>query len=271
MAAAALALLIAAGIVLIFCKVRGSPPFSIVLLDRSGALLNAQIARDGQWRFPPEPSVPSRFAEAIVAYEDRRFYRHPGVDPLALSRALFADLRNRAFIQGGSTLTMQLIRLQRGRGKRTFYRKTIEMLYAIRETAVHSKKSTLARYAALAPFGGNVVGLRAAAWRYFECDPQHLTWAQCATLAVLPNSPGLVHPGRNRRQLLEKRNRLLETLYHRKKMDSLTWALSRAEPLPSAPHSLPSLAPHLLARVISEIGNPGAHRTLIATTIDKGL
>jgi penicillin-binding protein 1C len=257
---------------LVFCKVSTLPPYSTAILDRDGGLLSASIAADGQWRFPPDTAIPEKFILALTTSEDRRFFRHPGVDPAALCRALAADVRAKRFKQGGSTITMQLMRLQMPGARRTVAQKLLEIVFAVRETIVHSKRSTLARYAAAAPFGGNVVGLRAASWRYFGCEPGALTWAQAATLAVLPNSPGLVHPGRNRKTLEERRNRLLAVMRDRGAIDSMDCALAFREPLPDRPFPLPMLAPHLLARTEKEIAGPrarGAVRTTIRRTLQQ--
>jgi len=223
-------------------------PVSTVLEDRSGHLLGARIASDGQWRFPPLDSAPEKFAQAIIEFEDRRFYRHPGFDPLALLRALRQNLRAGAIVSGGSTLSMQVIRMARGNPPRTILRKISEIIQATRLELTYSKTEIMALYASHAPFGGNVVGLEAAAWRYYGKSPQLLSWGEAATLAVLPNSPALIHPGRNREALLRKRNALLERMHQRGAIDSLGWRLARQEPLPETPLALPQLAPHLLQR-----------------------
>ena len=187
-------------------------PLSTVVLDRDGELLGASIAADGQWRFGVASAVPEKFAAAITCFEDRRFYWHPGVDPMALGRAALSNVRERRVVSGGSTLTMQVVRLARQGRPRTLSEKAIESVLALRLSLSLSKRQVLGLYAAYAPFGGNTVGLDAAAWRYFGRDAKHLSWAETATLAVLPNAPALVHPGRNRELLLAKRNRLLDTL-----------------------------------------------------------
>jgi penicillin-binding protein 1C len=227
-------------------------PLSTVVLDRDGELLGASIAADGQWRFGVADSVPDRFAAAITCFEDRRFYWHPGVDPLALARAALLNLRRGRVVGGGSTLTMQVVRLSRKGRPRTVVEKAIEAALALRLTLSLSKRQVLGLYAAYAPFGGNTVGLDAAAWRYFGREARQLSWAETATLAVLPNAPALVHPGRNRDLLLAKRNRLLDALRERGAIDSLTAELGKREPLPPAPERLPMLAPHLVARVRAE-------------------
>jgi len=224
-------------------------PLSTVLLDRDGELLGATIAQDGQWRFGVAQSVPRRFVEAITCFEDRRFFAHPGVDPLALVRAAAQNLGRGRVVSGGSTLTMQVVRLARRGQPRTFAEKAKEAVLALRLDAALPKEQVLALYAAYAPFGGNTVGLDAAAWRYFGKPAERLSWAETATLAVLPNAPSLVHPGRNRARLREKRDRLLEALREREVIDEDTARLAATEPLPAAPAPLPRIAPHLLERV----------------------
>jgi penicillin-binding protein 1C len=224
-------------------------PFSWVLLDRDGELLGATTAGDQQWRFPSTSRVPDKFARAITCFEDRRFFHHPGVDPLAVLRALRQNFVSRRAVSGASTITMQVIRLSRFGRSRTLTEKLLEMVMALRLEVRLSKQQILALYASHAPFGGNVVGLEAAAWRYFGRAPDRLSWAESALLAVLPNNPALIHPGRNRQILLTKRNRLLDRMQRHRIIDALTCQLAQAEPLPPKPFPLPRLAPHLLARL----------------------
>ncbi len=243
-------------------------PYSFALYDRHGALLGAAIAADEQWRFAPAEEVPRKFATALVCYEDRRFYTHPGVDPLAAARAAWQNLRAGRVVSGASTLSMQVIRLSRKGRPRTLREKAVEAVKALRLETLLTKEEILAQYAAHAPFGGNVVGLTAAAWRYFGRPPENLSWAEAAFLAVLPNSPGLVHPGKNREVLRKRRNRLLARLKAEGTIDDLTLRLSRAESLPPRPHAIPMPAPHLLFKARREIG---AARPTVATTLDRDL
>lgn len=246
-------------------------PLSTVLLDRDGRLLGATLASDEQWRFPLCDSVPDKFAEAIIAYEDRRFLLHPGIDPIAVMRSLWLNLRAGAVVSGASTLTMQVIRLSRPGMPRTVGEKIREMLCALHLELRTSKDDILRLHASYAPFGGNIVGLEAASWRYFGSDPFQLSWGESALLAVLPNSPSLIHPGRNRRLLLNKRNRLLNRLSSRGIIDSASCALARREELPSAPVPLPMYAPHLLMRA-RESRRQGNHTTSrVRSTLDGRL
>ena len=217
--------------------------YSTVVESAEGELLGARIADDGQWRFPPSTEVPERFATALVQFEDKRFWWHPGVDLLAIGRAFKDNIKEGHTVSGGSTITMQVIRLSRGK-ERTIWQKIIEAVQATRLELRYSKKKILALYASHAPFGGNVVGLEAAAWRYFGRPADELSWAESATLAILPNSPASMHPGKNREALKEKRDRLLERLCKKGYIDRETLEASLEEPLPEVPLQLPSYARH---------------------------
>src|SRR6187549_2628760 len=173
-------------------------PYSTVLEDYKGELLSASIAADGQWRFPEVDSVPDKFAQALIAFEDKRFRNHKGVDLRSLVRAMKQNIQSGHVKSGGSTITMQVIRLSRKGKSRSLFQKAIEIILATRLEFRYSKDEILGLYASHAPFGGNVVGLEAACWRYFGRDPQELSWGEAALLAVLPNAPSLIHPGKNR-------------------------------------------------------------------------
>ncbi|HEV8511981.1 MAG TPA: penicillin-binding protein 1C, partial [Cyclobacteriaceae bacterium] len=242
-------------------------PYSTVVDDHQGNLLSASIARDGQWRFPFDNEVHEKFSEALILTEDKRFYDHFGVDILALSRAIRQNIRAGKVISGGSTLSMQVVRLSRKNKSRTYFEKAIEIILATRLEFRYSKKEVLALYATHAPFGGNVVGLEAACWRFFGRNPSDLSWSEAALLAVLPNNPSLIHLGKNRASLKIKRDHLLTKLARAGKMDSLALQLAKAEPIPEAPVPLPRLAPHLLSRAIKE----GKGQEKIITTIDQNL
>ena len=222
-------------------------PTSFVLEDESGNLLSASIAYDGQWRFPITNSIPEKFTQCIKTFEDKRFFYHPGVDPVALARAIFQNIKGRKVVSGGSTITMQVIRLSRGE-RRNLWQKIVETILAVRLECSYSKKSIIALYAGNAPFGSNVVGLDAASWRYFSRSADKLSWGEMAALCVLPNAPSLVHPGKNRQVLLRKRNDLLDKLVANKTIDATTGSLAKMEPLPGQPLPIPQLAPHLLDR-----------------------
>jgi penicillin-binding protein 1C len=238
-----------------------------VLEARDGTLLSARIATDGQWRFPARPGVPPKFRRALIVFEDKRFDRHPGVDLLAIARAARLNLQKGHVVSGGSTLSMQLARLARGDRERTWYAKGMEAVLALRLEFAFDKSQILALYAANAPFGGNVVGLDAAAWRYFGRDAGSLSWAEAATLAVLPNNPALVHLGRNRERLRQRRDLVLRQLRAAGDLSAMDLQLALSEPLAAEPHDLPDLAPHLLDTLHAQY--PREHRFI--TTLDARL
>ena len=241
-------------------------PYATVIESKDGELLAAKIARDGQWRFPAQDSVPDKFKKCIVYFEDEHFYQHPGFNPVAMFKAFQQNRHAGKVVRGGSTLTQQVIRLSRKHQKRTYFEKVIEMVLATRLELRYSKEKILELYAAHAPYGGNVVGLEMASWRYFGVQSHQLSWAESATLAVLPNAPSLIYPGKNQLQLLTKRNGLLRKLYTEKIIDKMTYDLSITEPLPQKPYDLPQIAPHLLQRVAKT--DEGKR---IKTTIDLSL
>jgi penicillin-binding protein 1C len=242
-------------------------PYSTVLEDREGELMAATIAKDGQWRFPKLDSVPDKFTQAIIHFEDRRFRRHWGVDVRAMARAIRQNIKAGKVVSGGSTISMQVIRLSRKEKSRTYLEKLYEVILATRLELRYTKNEILALYAAHAPFGGNVVGLEAACWRYFGCAVQELSWGEAAMLAVLPNSPALIHPGKNRDQLLSKRNALLDKLLHAGVIDEVTCELAQAEVIPDQPAPLPRYARHLLQRLARD----GREQTRVRSTLSMGL
>lgn len=241
--------------------------YATVLEASDGSLLGARIATDGQWRFPQEDTVAEKFKKALLYFEDEYFYLHWGINPVSVWKALVQNLQAGKIKRGGSTISMQIARLSRGNQPRTFSEKLIELCLTLKMELLFSKEEILNMYAAHAPFGGNVVGLSAASWRYYGRPPQKLSWAESATLAVLPNSPSLIYPGKNSQLLLAKRNRLLDKLVAKGAIDQTTAELSKAEPLPGDPKPLPNLASHLLNRVIKE-GHQGKN---IRTTVDSKL
>ena len=243
-----------------------SNTYSTLLYSKDGDLLGARIAPDGQWRFPQADTLPDKFKRCLITFEDKRFYYHPGIDPAAMARAIRLNLTSGTVRSGGSTLTMQLARIAQGNQSRTILQKLKEIVWAMLLECRYSKEEILCLYAAHAPFGGNVVGAETASWRYFGRALDNLSWAESATLAVLPNSPALIHPGRNRERLRKKRDRLLARLYEEGIIPEMEYGLALMEPLPDKPLPLPNLAPHLLDRLASQ--QPGQR---LQSSIDGGL
>lgn len=238
-------------IVYYFCLPRTlfEEPYSTVIESKEGELLGAKIARDGQWRFPASDSVPDKFKKCIVYFEDQYFYKHPGFNPIAMFNAVRQNQKAGKVVRGGSTLTQQVIRLSRKGRSRTYFEKVLEVILSTRLELRHSKDKILELYAGHAPFGGNVVGLEMASWRYFGVQSHQLSWSETATLAVLPNAPSLIYPGKNQKKLRFKRDALLLKLKNEGIISQQTYELSIAEPLPQKPFDLPQIAPHLLQRI----------------------
>ncbi len=247
-------------------KVPFHVPYSKVMYSSEGYLLNAQVAKDQQWRFPEGATVSKKFEQCILTFEDKGFYHHIGISPTGVGRAMLQNIRHHKIVSGGSTITMQTVRLMKQNPARTWHEKILEMIWATRLELRYSKKEILNLYATHAPFGNNVVGIEAASWRYFGKKTTDLSWAENALLAVLPNAPGLLYPGKNHDRLLQKRNRLLAQLTQQKIIDENTYNLSIAEPIPDKPLPVPDLAWHYFA---SEGSNKNINYTSIQSRIQE--
>lgn len=241
--------------------------FSKVLYSRENKLLGAKISKDGQWRFPATKSVPENYAQCIVNYEDKRFYAHIGIDPLSVLRAIYQNYKTGEIKSGGSTITMQLARLLLGNPKRSIFNKIKESLLAVGIEFNLNKSEILNWYTSLAPYGGNVVGLNAALWRYFQRDEIELSWAEAALLSVLPNQPSYIHLEKNRKLLYLKRNRLLNLLFSKGIIDKSLYELSILEEIPDKIFNMPQVSNLLLSYLISKY--PQKHQ--FNTTIDASI
>ncbi len=260
-------LLILVGLLIPLDKPVFHDPYATVLESKQGMLLSARIASDGQWRFPNKDAVPKNFELALLAFEDQYFYYHWGVNPVSMGRALMQNLEAGRIVSGGSTITMQVARLAQRNKPRTVWQKIKEIWMAEKLELQFSKQEILKMYANHAPFGGNVVGLSAASWRYYGRSPENLSWAESANLAVLPNAPSLIFPGRNDSSLLNKRNGLLQILYKKGAISSSELNLAMREPIPTKPQPLPAHATHLLDRAVRD----GKGQTTIQSSIDLHL
>ncbi|MDO4881294.1 MAG: penicillin-binding protein 1C [Capnocytophaga sp.] len=236
--------------------------YSTIVESKEGLLLGAKIANDGQWRFPERDSIPFKLEKAMTLYEDAHFYQHWGINPVSMSKAFVKNLKKGKIVRGGSTITQQVIRLSRKNKARTYFEKAIEGILATRLEFRYSKKKILALYASHAPFGGNIVGVDMAAWRYFGISPEKLSWAEASLLAILPNAPGVVYPGKNQQNLIKKRNFLLKKLLEKQIIDQTTYELSLLEELPQKPHDLPQIAPHLVERIAKEKNGQSIRTTI---------
>lgn len=220
--------------------------YSTVIFSKEQQLLGASIAKDEQWRFPPTDSIPTKFKNCITYYEDEYFNYHLGFNPISISKAIVNNFKSGKSKRGASTITQQVIRLSR-KQNRTYTEKLIELIWATRLELSKTKDEILNLYANHAPYGGNVVGLEMASWRYFGTSPDKLSWAESATLAVLPNAPSLIFPGKNKHLLKQKRDFLLLKLKKKGVIDTITYQLSVNESILTKPVAIPQNNIHLLS------------------------
>lgn len=246
-------------------------PLSPVLFSEEGELLGARLAADGQWRFPRGEKVPDKFFKALLQFEDQRFFLHPGVDPIAVVRACWQNLRAGEIKSGASTITMQLVRLSQKNSRRTFGQKIKEAILALRVEFHYSKKEILSLFAANAPFGRNIVGLDAASWFYFGRSPEELSWAEACFLAVLPKNPVLVGDESGRLKLQRKRDRLLGNLFHRGLLNVLEYRLALSEPVPAGIRPVPRDCEHLLDSLAKDPERKTPFRSFLKADLQRRL
>lgn len=242
---------------------------SIAVQAANGTLLRAFPAPDAQIRLPiTSDEVDPNFLRLLIAFEDKRFYRHWGVDPQAMARAIMQNIRGRRVISGGSTLTMQAARLL-APSERNVLSKLLEAHRAVRLEIFLSKKEILDLYLRLAPYGGNIAGLRTASLQWLGKEPAHLTLAQSALLIALPQSPNRARPDRDNRQAKILRDKVLRVLAKSGAITPADADQAQAEPLPILRQKLPFLAPHLSERLAREVSHDQAR--IVATTLDARL
>ncbi|MFZ2019044.1 MAG: transglycosylase domain-containing protein, partial [Methyloceanibacter sp.] len=218
---------------------------STIVVDRDGKLLRAYLTTEGRWRLPAtRKDVDPRFLEALLAYEDKRFYHHRGVDPLALMRAAYQLATQGHIVSGGSTITMQVARLMEPRAKRSLYAKLHEAVRALQLEWALSKDEILSLYLTLAPYGGNLEGIRAASLAYFGKEPRRLTLGETALLVALPQSPELRRPDRYPVAAKSARDRVLDRIAGRGLYSAAEIAHAKDEPVPRARKPMPLSAPH---------------------------
>lgn len=241
---------------------------SVEVVDREGALLRAYTVADGRWRLAVEPGqVDPGYLSMLVGYEDKRFWQHGGVDARALVRAFAQAVWNGRVVSGGSTLTMQVARLleETGTGRITGKLRQVRVAWALEQRL--SKRQILGLYLHLAPFGGNLEGVRAASLSYFGKEPRRLTPAEAALLVAIPQAPETRRPDRAQDRAVAVRGRVLARAAEDGLIDPDQAQAALREPVPGVRRGFPALAPHLADRVLAE--RPGQGR--IETTLDRGL
>ena len=239
--------------------------FSTAVVDRDGRLLRPYATSDGRWRLPARPDgVDPRYLDLLIAYEDKRFRRHSGVDPLGLMRAAAQVLTHGRILSGGSTLTMQVARLLEPRTERSLAAKLRQIVRAIEIERALTKDEVLTLYVSLAPYGGNLEGIRAASLAYFGKEPKRLTLGEAALLVALPQSPEARRPDRSAEAARRARDRVLDRIASVGIVEAAEIARAKAEPVPAERRPMPMLAPHAADDAVAAL--PGL--PLVRLTID---
>jgi penicillin-binding protein 1C len=256
----------------------GPPPlgeglaYSTLVVDREGRLLRPYTTPDGRWRLPAtRENVDPRFLNLLFAYEDKRFLAHRGVDPLALARAFTQLVRYGHPVSGASTLSMQVARLLEPRSERTLAAKLRQIVRAVEIERELSKDQILALYLSLAPYGGNLEGIRAASLAYFGKEPRRLTLAESALLVALPQSPEQRRPDRAASSAQAARDRVLDRLAAAGAVPQDEIAAAKREPVPEGRLPMPMLAPHSADAVVASAPGRSLHRLTIDASLQKNL
>src|SRR5581483_1229389 len=246
--------------------------YSPVVLDRDGKLLRAYAIAEGRWRLKATTAdVDPRYLAMLFAYEDKRFRAHHGVDPLALLRAAYQLVANGRIISGGSTLTMQVARLLEPRRERSFHVKLREIVRAIELEHALTKDEILSLYLSLAPFGGNLEGVRAASLAYFGKEPRRLTPGEAALLVALPQSPELRRPDRSPDAARNARDRVLDRVAGAGLLPTDEVAQAKKEPVPQGRKTMPMLAPHAADQAMAAAPDRKVHRLTLDAALQKKL
>jgi penicillin-binding protein 1C len=245
---------------------------STLALDRDGRLLRAFSIAGGRWRLPVAlEDLDPKFLDMLLAFEDRRFREHPGVDPRALARALLQMVTNGRIVSGGSTISMQLVRLLEGESTRSAGGKIRQMLAALALERKTAKDDILEAYLTLAPYGGNIEGVRAAALAWLGKEPRRLTVAEAALLVALPQSPETRRPDRYPRAARRARDRVLARVRAAGILSEDEETAARGEPVPTRRRPFPMLAPHLTERLVRAHQRIKVHRTTLDARLQRQL
>jgi penicillin-binding protein 1C len=248
------------------------PTVSAEVVDRDGALLRAFATPDGRWRLAVDlDQVDKQFVDMLVAYEDKRFWDHSGVDPLALLRAAGQFAGNGRIVSGGSTLSMQLARLIEPRESRSFPAKLRQVFRAVQIERRLSKREILERYLTLAPYGGNLEGIRAATLAYFGKEPRRLSLSEAALLVALPQLPERRRPDRNPEGAIKARDRVLARMVRAGLLDHTEAARAAANEPTALRRALPALAPHAAYAALRNTPSRMRHQLTIRKRIQEGL
>ena len=246
--------------------------YSTVVVDRDGRLLRPYATTDGRWRLPAKvDNVDPRYLDVLFAFEDKRFRNHAGVDPLALARAGWQLGHNGRIVSGGSTLTMQVARLLEPRSERSVGAKLRQIVRAVEIERALTKDEVLALYLSIAPYGGNLEGVRAASLAYLGKEPRRLTLGEAALLVALPQSPEARRPDRAPELARAARDRVLDRVALAGLYPPAEIQRAKAEPVPTTRRSMPTLAPHASDAAVAAAPTTKFHQLTIDAVWQKSL
>lgn len=238
--------------------------YSTIITDNKGEIINGYLTSDQKWRMKTElDEISPLLQKTIIAKEDKHFYAHPGVNPFAVGRAFFNNLFKRRRTSGASTITMQVAKALEP-GKRNIWNKLREMFRSFQLELRYSKKEILQMYLNLVPYGGNIEGVKTAAWLYFKKNPDHLSLAEITALSIIPNNPGRMVIGKNNDLVVKERNKWLERFAAEKIFTKKEIEDALAEPLNAKRGTIPHYIPHLSYKLKKQY----THSPLIKTNID---
>jgi len=245
---------------------------SVQVVDREGKLLRAYTVDDGLWRMGTGlEAVDPGYIDMLVAYEDRRFWTHAGVDPWAVVRAVGQAVWNGEVVSGGSTLTMQVARLLEDSGTGAWQGKLRQVRVALALEKTLSKEEILAIYLVHAPFGGNLEGVRAATLAWFGKEPHRLTPAQSALLVALPQSPNGRRPDRHPQVATEARERVLQRAVVAGVLSEDAASTAMLTPVPNQRRGFPSIAPHMADRAVAQRPEAVVHQVTLSRDLQISL
>jgi penicillin-binding protein 1C len=245
---------------------------STVVLDREGRLLRPFLTEDGRWKLPvTHADVDPRYLAMLKAFEDKRFDSHIGIDPLGMARAAWQALAYGRIVSGGSTLSMQVARLLEPREERSLAAKLRQAMRAIELERRFDKARILDLYLTLAPFGGNLEGVRAASFAYFGKEPKRLSTAEAALLVALPQAPEQRRPDRFAAAAERARDRVLARAAKAGLVTPAEIAAAREEPIPTTRKPFPNLAPHVAEQVVAQAPAEAVHRLTLDSRLQANL
>jgi penicillin-binding protein 1C len=261
-------LIVLAGILLIPVPDH-EPALSKAIYSREGVLLSATVSSEQQWCFPMDREVPDKLKQCIVLYEDAYMDYHPGINPVSVVKAFMTNIKKGTKQRGASTLAMQVMRIKNRNAQRSWLNKIREGLSALKYSLLHTDQHIIREWCALAPFGGNTIGVKAASLRYFGREIEGLSWAEYALLAVMPNGPATANLTKNREQLKRKRDFLLRKLQAHGSFEKSDLQLYLDEPLPEKTTDVPQEAYHALMYAATKYPDKSLYPSRLSADIQR--